>query len=419
MSNQTNDLAEGFKMTELGPLPEQWETVRLGDAVKTIKGRKPDSLMELPEKGSIPYLTADYFRTLSPSKFVKLQSEASLVTVGENDIVLIWDGSNAGDVFSGLEGILASTMVKMLPKLTNLESRFLYFFLKTQFDLFNSKTTGSTVPHVNKQLFQNLTIPLPQLPEQKAIARVLTTVQKAIEAQDKIIAASRELKKSLMRHLFTYGSVSIAKADHVPLKETEIGPIPEHWEVVRLETASDIIMGQAPSSNTYNAEGLGLPFFQGKADFGDIYPTPRKWCSAPAKIAEKDDVLLSVRAPIGDVNVAKERCCIGRGLAAIRSNQKSEGKYLFYRLAFSKELLESKGTGTTFKEINKAAVTSFMFPLPPLPEQKTIALILSSVDEKIKTEENRKAALQTLFKTMLHLLMTGKVRVKDLEVPGS
>ena len=90
----------------------------------------------------------------------------------------------------------------------------------------------------------------------------------------------------------------------------DLGPLPEDWQVVRLGEVAQIEMGQSPPSITYNSEGIGLPFFQGKADFGDIYPITRKWCSSPNKIAEKDDILLSVRAPIGDVNIATQRCCI-------------------------------------------------------------------------------------------------------------
>jgi len=197
---------------------------------------------------------------------------------------------------------------------------------------------------------------------------------------------------------------------------TELGLLPQEWELVRLEDAADISMGQSPPSSTYNSEGKGLPFFQGKADFGDVYPVTRKWCSAPAKIAEKDDILLSVRAPIGDVNIAEERSCFGRGLTAIRANHKAEGKYLFYRLIFSKELLESKGTGTTFKEINKASVVNFPLPLPPLPEQKAIARVLSTIQKAIETQNKIIAAARELKKSLMHHLFTyGPVPLAEAE----
>ena len=186
--------------------------------------------------------------------------------------------------------------------------------------------------------------------------------------------------------------------------------------MVRLTEAADISMGQSPPSSTYNSDGKGLPFFQGKADFGDIHPVTRKWCSAPIKVAEKDDILLSVRAPIGDVNISEERSCIGRGLAAIRANPKTEGKYLFYRLIFSKELLESKGTGTTFKEINKASVLNFPLPLPPLHEQKGIARVLSTIQKAIEAQDKVITATRELKKSLMrHLFTYGPVPVSEAE----
>ena len=196
----------------------------------------------------------------------------------------------------------------------------------------------------------------------------------------------------------------------------DLGPLPEDWQVVRLGEVAQIEMGQSPPSITYNSEGIGLPFFQGKADFGDIYPTTRKWCSSPNKIAEKDDILLSVRAPIGDVNIATQRCCIGRGLTAIRAGAKSDSKYLFYHLLFSQELLESKGTGTTFKQINKETVTHFLIPLPPLAEQRAIAHVLTSIQRAIEATEQVIAAARELKKSLMrHLFTYGPVSPAEAE----
>jgi type I restriction enzyme S subunit len=215
-----------------------------------------------------------------------------------------------------------------------------------------------------------------------------------------------------MHTLFTKGLNGEAQ------KETEIGRVPKSWEVVRLgdEDVADIIMGQSPPSITYNKEGIGLPFFQGKAEFGENYPTPIKWCLKPIKIAKEKDILVSVRAPVGDVNIALFECCIGRGLAAIRPKDNLEPVYLLYYLKTSKGRLEEEGGGTTFKAVGKSVLQNFKIPLPPLPEQQQIAHILSTVDNKIDVEERRKATLKELFKTMLHKLMTGEIRLKDVEL---
>jgi len=433
MSSQGNDIPEGFKMTELGPLPEEWKTAQLGDAVQTLKGKKPSNLLESLQEDCVPYLTADYFRTLIPSKFAKLCSDGSVVSVNENDIVFIWDGSNAGDVFTGLRGILASTMIKILPKESDVESKYLYFFLKTQFDLFNSRTTGSTIPHVNKQLFQNLTIPLPPLPEQKAIARVLSTIQKAIEAQAKIIAAARELKKSLMRHLFTYGPVPVSQAEQVPLKETEIGPVPEHWEVVRLGEVVQKKNGikRGPWGGSIKKEifvPIGHKVYEQKNvianDFsiGSYFIDDDKFEELKDFAVKDGDILITAAGTLGKLAIVPENAhkgIINQALLRLRLNEdiiiKRYFKNAFNNLVDSR-ILEGMSHGATLKNLSSVAVLrNLPIPLSPQTEQQEIVRILSTVDNKIDAEEKRKAALQALFKTMLHLLMTGKVRVKDLE----
>ena len=235
-----------------------------------------------------------------------------------------------------------------------------------------------------------------------------------MEATERVIQATRELKKSLMRHLFTYGPVPVDEAERVPLKETEVGLVPEHWKVVHLGEMATITMGQSPPSSTYNVHGKGLPFLQGKAEFGETYPFPVKWCTAPKQVATPGSVLISVRAPVGDVNIANEEYAIGRGLAAIKGNSGLDNWYLFYHLILSKSRLEDKGTGSTFKSINKGVLHDFIIPIPSLSEQREIARILGTVDKKFKAEEARKQALDTLFKTLLNNLMTGKIRVKDI-----
>lgn len=173
----------------------------------------------------------------------------------------------------------------------------------------------------------------------------------------------------------------------------------------------NLTMGQSPPSSTYNTVGEGLPFLQGKAEFGEVYPVPVKWCSAPLRVAKRGSVLVSVRAPVGDVNLADQDFCIGRGLAAISGKQQLLNDFLFYYLCSSKSLLEEQGTGSTFKSINKSILTNFSIPLPPLSEQQEIARILRAVDEKIRAEERRKQALEALFKALLHDLMTARRRL--------
>ena len=172
----------------------------------------------------------------------------------------------------------------------------------------------------------------------------------------------------------------IKKQSALPLVATyeALFSVPNVWKWTRIGSAAYVEMGQSPPSEHYNRTGHGIPFFQGKADFGKRYPTARYWCTQPKKYAAPGDILISVRAPVGPTNVASEPCCIGRGLAALRSHNGIDRYYLLRCLEAFEHALAALGFGTTFVAINKNQLTAFVIPLPPLAEQRRI---VAKVDE--------------------------------------
>lgn len=168
---------------------------------------------------------------------------------------------------------------------------------------------------------------------------------------------------------------------------------------MRLEEICEINMGQSPESSSYNDSREGMPFFQGNADFGQLHPTVRIWCDAPTKIAECGDILISVRAPIGALNIADKQCCIGRGLAALTVNETlCSPKYLWYGLECKVDELNSKGRGSTFKAINKKTLAETEIPLPSLEEQRRIAALLDKVSDLIAKRRAQLDKLDLLVK---------------------
>ncbi|MCL4585176.1 restriction endonuclease subunit S, partial [Fusobacterium nucleatum] len=163
----------------------------------------------------------------------------------------------------------------------------------------------------------------------------------------------------------------------------------------RLDDIADITMGQSPLSQSYNLGKKGLPFYQGKTEFGDIYiKEPIIYCNSPIKIVEKNDVLMSVRAPVGDVNIATQKSCIGRGLASIRA-KKIDYLYLFYLLKEQKIKIEKMGVGSTFKAINKNNISSLQIPIIEMSKQNRIKKYLLlieklsfEIEKSIKEAEN-------------------------------
>ena len=182
-------------------------------------------------------------------------------------------------------------------------------------------------------------------------------------------------------------------------------------EVKKLKECCTIIAGQSPESKYYNSNGVGLPFFQGKADFGELYPSIRVYCSQPTKIAEKDDILLSVRAPVGPTNLAPCKVCIGRGLTAIRPSEVLLTRYVLLFFRYFEAQLASKGTGTTFKAITQDVVKNLEIPIPPLPEQERIVSrieeLFSQLDAGVETLKKTKAEI-VLYRQAVFSSVIGK-----------
>ncbi|MCY4620145.1 MAG: restriction endonuclease subunit S [Chloroflexi bacterium] len=177
--------------------------------------------------------------------------------------------------------------------------------------------------------------------------------------------------------------------------------LPDGWDWVKLGDVCAITMGQSPPSSTYRDSPAGLPFFQGKADFGDMYPTARKWCVKPKKIAKSGNILLSVRAPVGPTNLALVECCIGRGLAAIEAKKGISQSYLLQTLKAKESELAAQGTGSTFASISGKRLRDFEIPLPPPEEQHRIAEKMTLVEKARAAAAAQLASVDELTTAML------------------
>ena len=189
--------------------------------------------------------------------------------------------------------------------------------------------------------------------------------------------------------------------------------LPKGWVWTTLEKISEIILGQSPPSSTYNTNGEGLPFYQGKLEFGKLYPTPRKWCIAPKKIAEKGDVFISIRAPVGPTNLCPEKSAVGRGLAAIRGLGGIESLFILYLLRTFANEIASRGTGTTFDAITGNQLKTFRIPLPPLAEQRRIVakleVLFTQLDTAVDSLKQAQTQLQRYRRSILKAAFEGEL----------
>ena len=194
--------------------------------------------------------------------------------------------------------------------------------------------------------------------------------------------------------------------------------IPDGWQIQDLTDVALIILGQSPPSSACNETVKGYPFYQGNADFGHLHPLPQRWIENPLKIAKKDDILISVRAPVGELNIANTDCCIGRGVGAIRPLSANRD-FVYYTLLNARNSLASVSQGSTFDAINGKELRNLHILMPPLPEQKKIAAILSSVDDAIQATQAVIDQTRKVKHGLLQQLLTrgiGHTRFKQTEI---
>lgn len=393
MSNQSNDIPNGFKETEIGIIPEDWEVVKLGDVVEVHdKRRIPLSAEERSKiKGKYPYCGAngiiDYISDfIFEGEYVLLAEDGGFWGKYQNTAYIMngqfWVNNHA-HIIKAIDGL---TINKFL----------LYWFI---FDDIEKYTSGTTRKKLNQNVMKKILIPLPPLPEQKKIAYVLSTIQEAKERTKAVIKAAKKLKKSLMKYLFTYGSVPFNEAENVKIKETEIGLIPEDWEVVKLGDVARIKYGKSKPKEDGMIPVVGS---------GGIYSHTSK------PLVDFPTIVIGRKGTAGRVWLLTEPCYPSDTTFYLDWKKNVNIYYLFYFMMLNP--LSGEHAKTTLPSLQKPDLENFLIPLPPLSIQQKIASILSAVDEKIEKEENKKKALEELFKSMLHNLMTGKIRVKDLDI---
>ena len=272
--------------------------------------------------------------------------------------------------------------------------------------------TSTAVPIVNKSSFSNTEVLVPSLPIQQKIANILSSLDDKIEVNRRINEQLEELAGALFKSWFV---------DFEPFKDgefvdSELGMIPKGWKVGTLRDIAGVVMGSSPAGSSYNTEGNGSIFYQGRTDFGFRFPCIRMYTTEPKRFAESNSVLLSVRAPVGDVNIAFEKCCIGRGLASIKSNCNADS-YTYYLMKSLKPILDNyNNEGTVFGCINKDALNNLSIVVPTIDIIKEFEQIVSSFDVEIRRRSEEIHHLTTLRDTLLPKLMSGEIDVNEVEI---
>ena len=268
--------------------------------------------------------------------------------------------------------------------------------------LLEDYTSRTSIAHLTREKLLSLPIKLPPLSEQQKIAKILSTWDKAISTTERLIENSIQQKKALMQQLLT---------GKKRLLDESGKRFDGEWEEVKLSEIAQITMGSSPKSDAYNEIGDGLPLLQGNADIKNRKSAPRIYTSQITKECHVDDILFSVRAPVGTVALSNHNACIGRGIAAIKAKKNHSQDYLYQWLLSFELKWERYSQGSTFEAVNSDDIKSLNLSIPNYKEQQKIATVLTNADKEIELLEQQLADLQQEKKALMQVLLTGKKRV--------
>ena len=401
-----------FKKTKLGVIPSNWEVKPIKEIAETVTDYVANGSFASLAK-NVTYKNEEDVAVLIRLVDYNNRFQGGFVFIDEHayqflaksklfgdEIIISNVGANVGTVFRcpklPYKMSLApnSIMVKF-----NGNNDFYFHWLRSYNgqQMLKSIVTGSAQPKFNKTNFKEMLAPVPPLEEQQKIAAILS-------ALDEKIATNREINENLERQAMAlYAEMFLNSSNNDVTSGT-------------LSDIAVITMGQSPSGSSYNEDGIGEVFYQGRAEFGFRFPKRRLFTTEPKRMAETGDVLLSVRAPVGDLNVAYERCCIGRGLGAIHSKTGHSSFVLYTMFALRSQLDVFNGEGTVFGSINRDALNAIPIDVPLMTKIDRFEAVAHPIDELIRTNYEENCRLEAIRDSLLPKLMSGEIDVSAVQL---
>jgi type I restriction enzyme S subunit len=325
--------------------------------------------------------------------------------VRHGDVVAVRTGSNIGEacvVPKDFDGALTFTTLIARPNSALLDSFYLSTHINSDLGIseVNRLCAGGGKPNLNSGELKRYRLLTPPLDEQKKIAEILSTWDKAITTTEQLLANSQQQKKALIQQLLT-GKKRLLDRNGVRFSG--------EWKTYHL---SHVTAGSSPKSEAYNENGIGLPLLQGNADIKNRISAPRVFTSEITKECEIGDILLSVRAPVGTVAISEHKACIGRGIAALHAKPNFDQNFIYQLLLWYEPKWGSLSQGSTFESINSDDIKNLKIKVPNFNEQQKIAFVLSTADQEISALQQKFNALNQEKKALMQQLLTGKRRVQ-------
>jgi type I restriction enzyme S subunit len=430
-------IASGWRYASLGELKDEGIISEIQDG--NHGERHPKSTDYVPV--GVPFIMAKDLESgrlkLSDCSFIPKQLADSLrIGFAKPGDVLLTHKATMGRVAivpDGYEYVMLTPQVTYyrIGDAEQLSNMFLkYAFLGPDFQhQLNSDSDQSTRKYIGITAQRRLRIPFPPSEEQRAIAHILSTLDDKIELNRGINETLEAITRAIFKSWFVdFGPVRVKAegrdpglpkglADMFPnsLEDCEQGETPAGWEQRTVDDEFILTMGQSPPGETYNETSDGLPFYQGRADFGFRFPTQRVFCTGPTRYANAGDTLISVRAPVGDINMAAERSCIGRGVAAARHKSGSRS-YTYYFMLSIKEVFDRfEAEGTVFGSISKKDFHNIQRVMPPKELIDVFEGLAAPIDERIAANDHESRTLAAVRDALLPKLISGDLHIKKAE----
>ena len=395
------ELKPGYKQTEVGVIPEDWEAVNIGDIAEFANGKPYES--EVTPNGAHNLVTLDSIGIDGQLKNEHKRIDFLDNSLQKDDVVIILSDLAHGnllglcDLIPSDDAYVLNQRVGRLRAIPNTDPQYMRLQINFRQSFFKKRGQGTSQRHIYKRDIAELQIPFPRLPEQQAIAAALSDVDALISALDKLIAKKRDIKQAAMQQLLT--------------GKKRLPGFSGEWEVKKLGEIVQINMGQSPDSKNYNHKGIGIPLIQGNADIENRKSIRRVWTTQITKVCDEGDLILTVRAPVGSIGIASEYSCLGRGVCSLKPINYDVG-FLFHSLVFAESQWRTLEQGSTFTSANSAQIAEFpLLVTESIEEQIVIATILSDVDAEIAALEQKRDKTRALKQGTMQELLTGRIRL--------
>ena len=413
--------------------PDGWQLQSVEDSMKAIIDYRGKTPRKTPS--GVPLITAKIVkdgRVMLPTEFIAAEGYDSWMNRGlpePGDVVMTTEAP-LGEIaqIGSCKVALGQRLITLRGKPNVLNNTYLKFAMQAAFvqNQLQARSTGTTVLGISQRELRKVEIPLPSLSEQRRIARILGTLDDKIELNRQMNETLEAMAQAIFKSWFVdFDPVKAKMEGRKPpcmdtstaalfpsaFQDSSLGKIPKGWQITTIDEDFNLIMGQSPPGSTYNEDGEGMPFYQGRRDFGFRYPTQRVYCTAPKRFAEKGDTLVSVRAPVGDTNMVLEKCSIGRGVAAVQ-HKTGNRSYTYYTMQFLQDVFSRyEAEGTVFGAINKTDFQTLSYLRPRDEIVEAFERLVFPLDQNIENNENESRTLAQTRDTLLPKLLSGEIRV--------